>query len=750
MKKLFKLNPITITIMAIVVGISAYIAEVPFLDRLELMTIDLRFVARGPIDPSPFVTLAVIDEKSLAKEGKWPWPRKKMAELIGKLSDAGARVITFDIVWAEPDDQRSVNTVNAIQSEAKTMDIPNPDFHRYMVELKSQANHDQLLADAIKNSNAKVVLGYFLQTHLESARHIDEKDLAVHRENVLSSRYQYVRYISADAMNASFELAYAPQSNISVISNAAEYSGTFNFFPDPDGVIRRVPAVFKFNDDTFATYAPISMMTVSAFLDSTPHLEVAEYGLESLRVGDLSIPTDEMGGIMINYRGEEKTFPHISVTDILHDDFPKDTFQDRIVIVGVTALGVYDIRVTPFDPIFPGLEIHANIVDTILTGDFLEKPEFTRAFDIMAMLLGAAILGFILPRTGPVLGGVSSGGLFFGYILFCQYIFSDPGWILNLVYPLAVILLVYVSITAYRFFTESKQKRFIKGAFSTYLAPAVVKQLVDSPDKLVLGGEERIITAFFSDVQGFTSISEKLTATELVELLNEFLTEMTDIILKYDGTVDKFEGDAIIAIFGAPIEIDNQAEIACKASIDMQKKLVELRENWKAAGKPELQMRIGLCTGPAVVGNMGSTSRMDYTMMGDTVNTAARLENVNKVYGIYTLIGETTYKEAGNSVVSREIDSINVVGKKEPVNVYQLLGYPDDIDKRLHEIVDNYQKGLYAYRDQNWDSAVDFFNSVLVLDPDDGPSKAMLQRCGELKANPPGEDWDGSYTMRTK
>jgi adenylate cyclase len=296
----------------------------------------------------------------------------------------------------------------------------------------------------------------------------------------------------------------------------------------------------------------------------------------------------------------------------------------------------------------------------------------------------------------------------------------------------------------------SKQNRFVLDAFSTYVAPAVVKQLMDSPEKLTLGGEERVITAFFSALQGFTSISAKLTVTELVELLNVFLTEMTDIILKYGGTVDKFEGDAIIAMFGAPIDMENHAEVAAKASIDMQKRLVELRKQWKAEGKPELKMRIGLNTGPAVVGNMGSSSRMDYTMMGNTVNTASRLEGVNEVYGIYTLIGETTYREAGESVVSREIDLVNVAGNEEPVKIYQLLGYSDDIDDRVRETVNHYERGLYAYRERAWDIAISCFNAALAVTPDDGPSKIMLPRCNQFKTDPPNLDWNGTYTMKTK
>jgi len=282
------------------------------------------------------------------------------------------------------------------------------------------------------------------------------------------------------------------------------------------------------------------------------------------------------------------------------------------------------------------------------------------------------------------------------------------------------------------------------------MAPSVVNQLIQSPEKLVLGGEKRVITAFFSDVQGFTSISEKLTPHELVELLNEFLTEMTDIILAHEGTVDKFEGDAIIAFFGAPNPLPNQAEVACKSCIEMQKKLAQLRAKWKTVGKPELKMRIGMCTGPAVVGNMGSKNRMDYTMMGDTVNTAARLEGVNKIYGCYVLVSESTFSKVGGGIVGREIDAINVVGKKEPITVYELIGYPEDINGGWRETLDNYAQGLSAYRRQDWNRALIFFHKALSAIPDDGPSKTMLARCNAYKEIPPPKDWNGAFTMTTK
>jgi adenylate cyclase len=578
--------------------------------------------------------------------------------------------------------------------------------------------------------------------------HMNDKEIRLHQKNIKRSKYNVVRWESG-SKQVPLLTAVAPQSNIPVISTAARYVGYFNMITDDlDGVVRKIPGVIQFGKDL---YAPLSLKTVSAFWNASLKTKVsAEYGFHNIQIGNVTIPTDKLGQILVNYRGGAGTFPHIPVTDILNGNIPENAIRDKIVMVGATALGIYDMRATPFGTVFPGLEIHATIVDSVLSEDFLYRPDWIALFDIASIIFLGLCIGFVLPRSGVITGAVISIFLFIGYIMLCQFLFSHHGLILNVVYPLIIIAWVYIGITVYHYFSETKQKRFIKNAFSTYLAPMVVKQLIETPENLVLGGEERNITAFFSDVQGFTSISENLRPTELVELLNEFLTEMTDIILKNQGTVDKFEGDAIIAFFGAPNDIPNHAEIACISCIAMQQRLAELRKKWKTEGKPELRMRIGLSTGLAVVGNMGSKNRMDYTMMGDTVNTAARLEGVNKVYGLYTLISETTYSAVSDKIQMREIDSINVVGKTEPIKIYELIGYEEDMDQTKRKTIDHYHAGLNAYRAQDWDLAEKFFHAALEVQPEDGPSRTMLARCREFKNNPPGKDWNGSYSMTSK
>jgi len=736
-----------LTMLAVAAGIGAYLFGVPFLDVMELKTVDLRFESRGREAPAPEIVLAVIDEKSIAREGKWIWPRSKMAQLVKQLSAYGAKVVAFDIGFLEPDENTVGRIIDQIAAEIEKSGDRDQTIQAYLKKLKYETDNDRRLADAIQSSGAKVVLGYFFQMDRQGIDRLPQDEYRRHQENVKGSRYQFVRYKTDDARTVRLIEPALPQSNIPVISEAAEYAGFFNMEADRDGVVRRIPAVFKYAE---TLYAPLAIMAVGAFLDAPPSLQVADYGIESLQVDRISIPVDDLGRVLINYRGGTKTYPHISVTDIINGNVAEADLKDKIVIVGATAVGIYDLRVTPFSNVYPGVEIHANIIDNILSGNFLYQPSWAAVFDIFGILAIGLLLGFVLPRTGVFAGILTSFMIFAGYIFLCQLFFTQKGFILNLVYPLAVLFIVYVIITAYKYLIESRQKRFIKDAFSTYLAPTVVKQLIDSPEKLVLGGEKRSITAFFSDVQGFTSISEKLSPEMLVEILNEFLTEMTDIILKHEGTVDKFEGDAIIAFFGAPNDLENHAATACAASLEMQKKLVRLREKWKAEGKPELMMRIGLCSGPAVIGNMGSKNRMDYTMMGDTVNIGARLEGVNKVYGTYTLISETTFQAAGQGFIFREIDKINVVGKKEPISVYQLMGLAGEGDVRIDAVRNFYGLGLQAYRSQEWEQAIGFLNEVLKIEPDDGPGLSLLARCRMLRENPPGKDWNGAFAIKHK
>ncbi len=740
-------GPVTLSVAIILIGIIMFSNSWPsFLSTMELKTIDLRFKLRGDKPIGDKVVLVAVDEKSLKEEGRWAWPRSKIADIVNRLSDKGARVIAFDIGFLEPESDIINDTIEEIKKNARQLTSNNEPFISYLKELQYKQDNDRILAEAIKNAKSKVVLGFFFQISEEEASHINEEERRRHETNILNASFSRAK-TSKSAENVDMTDAAAPQSNISIITESTPLAGFFNKLTDPDGVVRKIPMVIRFKQNL---YAPLSLKAIGAFLDAQLSITVNETGVTSIMAGDMSIPVNSRGELIINYRGGAHTFPHISATDVLHDRVPDEDIRNKIVLVGATAIGLHDECVTPTAEVFPGPEVHLNIMDSILAHDFIYHPFWAIVFDLMIIICGGLFLSLALSRAGALTGGLSAAFLLGGYIWLCHYFFSHMGWLLNMVYPLTVFLAIYVTVTSYKYFTEEGQKRFIREAFSKYLAPEVVDQLISSPNKLVLGGERREITAFFSDVQGFTSISEKLAPEELVELLNEFLTEITDIIMKYQGGVDKFEGDAVISFFGAPLELENHAAAACLACVDIQERMKELRRQWREQGKPELKVRIGLFSGPAVVGNMGSRNRMDYTMMGDTVNTAARLEGVNKQYGTYTMIGDTTYRAAAESIAVRQLDAVKVIGKDQPLIIYEVLGKAGEIPKSLADTVDCYAKGFNEYKQRNWSKAIAFFQMALDLTPDDGPSKAMINRCKQYMENPPPDNWDGSFTMDTK
>lgn len=436
---------------------------------------------------------------------------------------------------------------------------------------------------------------------------------------------------------------------------------------------------------------------------------------------------------------------------------PKEAFHDKIVLVGATATGVYDMRVTPFSEDYPGVEIHAQVIDSILKNKFLFRPTFAPIYGLTLIISLALILGVVIPLISAVRGAVLVILLFLGLAsLDFFFFFRIKGWWMPFVYPALQMGAVYFAVTIYRYATEEREKRFIKDTFGRYLAPSVVEVLTKNPEMVKLGGQKLEMTAFFSDIRGFSTISETLGDPQLlVELLNDYLSAMAHVIEKYEGTIDKYEGDAIIAFWGAPVHFPDHAVKACFACLDQQIKLAELRAKWKNEGKwppivYDARVRMGLNTGEMVVGNMGSAGRMNYTIMGDAVNLASRLEGANKPYGTYIMISEFTYRQAKDFIEVRELDSLRVVGKTEPVKVYELLARKGELPAQKLRVVEIFHEGLEAYKQQKWDIAIARFTEALNIDPNDGPSKTYIARCEEFKVSPPPADWDGVYTLESK
>ena len=454
--------------------------------------------------------------------------------------------------------------------------------------------------------------------------------------------------------------------------------------------------------------------------------------------------------MLIHYAGNYRAFRYISYYDVLKRRVPARFFERKIVLVGASAPGLTDLRSVPFSAQFPGVEIHANVLHTILSGDFLRKVDF----DIVALvvILSAITTGILAMALSPLYGGIGIAVCWMVYAYFSLFtMFQDHNRWLDLTRPTLSVVFVYTSAMAYRYLTEEREKRRVKGFFQTYVSPELVEQLLEDPTLAELGGRKQEVTVFFSDIAGFTTISEDMKPEELVPFLNEYLTAMTGIVLEHGGTVDKFEGDAVMAFFGAPVPLPDHALAACEASLKMQKELIALREKWAREGRPELHIRIGLDTGEVIVGNMGSKDKMDYTVMGDRVNTASRLEGVNKMYGTGIMMSEHTYEQVEEKVIVRELDVTQVKGRHEALRIYELLGLRSEgVSKEVEEKVARYYEALDLYRDRRWAEAEAAFQRVLEMDPEDGPSETYVARCRDFQTNPPAEDWDGVWVMETK
>ena len=752
---LFSINPFSITIYLTLLIVFIFIfIEPSFLEIVELKTLDLRFKSRGTMKPHDAVVLAVIDEKSLNEEGRWPWPRSKIARLIDYLSNDGAKVVGFDVGFLEPDKNTNLKLINQFQQKFESLHLKDSKIREFIEESKQRADNDLILANAIKKSQAKVVLGHFFYMNQAALNYqIEQKDIERQLQRINNSKYPITMYeeqgMQIDPFIAEY-IAYIPEANIDILSQAADSSGYFNMVPDKDGVVRWMPLVFKCGRDI---YAPLSIQSVWHYLDQ-PQLivEVAkDYGLQGIRMGERLIPTAEDGKMLINYLGPEKTFPHYSLCDILQGNIPQGTFKDKIVMVGATAIAIYDIRNTPLSSSgeYPGLEIHATVINNIITNNFLKKPKWTTIFDALAIIIIGLFTGMVVRRVGALKGILFSSSLFILYILITYWLFMYWGIWVTIIYPLIALVLVYISLTVYRYLSEERERKKIKGAFTHYLSSSVVNELLKHPEKLKLGGDRKDLSVLFSDIRGFTTIAEGLTPEEVVHLLNEYLTVMTDIVIKNNGLLDKYMGDAIMALYGAPLDLPDHPSRACHSALEMMTELEKLNQKWVAEGKHPIDIGIGINTGPMIVGNMGSVERFDFTAMGDSVNLGSRLEGVNKSYKTNIIISEFTFERVKNDFTCMELDSVRVKGKKRPVKIYSLVGYKNLSDIQ-EEVINQFNQGIAFYKKGKWDTAIHIFENIAAMDPDLYAAHVYIERCFDLKKNPPSADWDGVYTMITK
>ncbi|MEK7666358.1 MAG: adenylate/guanylate cyclase domain-containing protein, partial [Pseudomonadota bacterium] len=644
-----------------------YLVGNPLLDIIELKTYDIRLTMRPPPPGEPAVAIVAIDEKSLAAHGRWPWSRATMARLVERLDALGARVIAFDVFFSEAENRTALEQIERLEREQGVGGAASP-YARVKRALAADSSFGQAIA-----KSGKVVLPMVFLMSEEEARHLSKADAA---RGLAATQGQAIKLIR-DRGDGRLDFPMPPiaglLTNLPELSTAARASGHINSLPDArDGSVRWAPLVLRYQGLFFPS---ADVQAVRLYLDDpTFALHTTRYGISSLQFGERLVPTDEYGRALINYRGGPRSFPTWSAADVLAGRIDAALLRDKIVLIGATAQGLGDYRTTPVGAVFPGVEIRANTMQNLIDGDFIQRPGWMFVFDVALMLALGGLLVALLPRFGVSLSALVTLALAGAYLLLAIIEFRTQLIWINVVYPALLIALLYVSSTLVHYFTAEREKRQIKNAFQHYVPVAVVDQILHNIDNLGLGGDKRELTVLFSDIRGFTGIAEGLSPEALVQLLNDYLTQMTDKVFQHDGLLDKYIGDAIMAVYGAPIPHPQHARLACRTAVDMMQELRRLQAEWKQRGLPGMDIGIGINTGPMVVGNMGSKTRFDYTVIGDAVNLGARIEALNKQYGTHILISEFTYNQVKDEFPqAREIDVTTVRGRSEPVRLYELM-----------------------------------------------------------------------------
>jgi adenylate cyclase len=623
---------------------------------------------------------------------------------------------------------------------------------------------DEEFARALRQANELTIMGHILLYGYDELAGLDKRKLqdgldgiksaalaGVFTEKSLPGGALLLEPAQVEIKNVIVRAAASSRTPLKLIAQACKHFGYFNIIPDPDGTLRRIDLVARVNNTLMPS---LSLLAAALYLGGPLQPIADEYNPHVLKGFSLSperfVPTDGSGRIMVNYFGDTVTvFPTFSAVDVIDKKVPPELLAGKVVLFGMTAIGLFDQRVTPFNQNAPGVGIHATAVQNMIDGNYLVRPIWAPLLEALLCVLLAILVGFTSSRLRAEFSGVIAL-ILLSVTLFLDYKFIFPAGIwFRLVPFIAAVVLTYIAVTTYRYLTEVRAKQQLRLAFQYYMTPAVIDEVTRHPERLRLGGQRREMTVMFSDIRSFTTISETLTPEELVRLLNEYLTPMTDIVFRHAGTLDKYIGDAIMAFFGAPLPQEDHARRACYMALDMMTELDQLRAQWKKKKMPDIKIGIGVNSGPMSVGNMGSNTRFNYTVMGDNVNLASRLEGITKVYGVGIIISESTYEEAKADVHARELDAVRVKGKKLPVHIYELVGQGAP-DEHTQTWIQEYHAGLAAYRAQHWDEAQAAFARVLEHKLDDPPARLMLDRVAKLRNEHLEPEWDGVYTLTSK
>ena len=714
----------------------------PFLKQLENWTYDTRLNFTRPNTLDDRVVIVDIDENSLAEVGRWPWGRDKLATIVDNLFETyQVKVVGFDIVFAEKDESSGLERFEQL---ARTTLKDNSGYKRALQEIRPSLMHDEIFASSLVGKN--VVMGYYFKANLQEGE-----------SGITGSLPPALTKMDAQwSERLPLNKAAGYGGNLQIIQSSAQSGGYFdNPFVDADGVFRRVPLVQAYEGYLFASLA---LATTQGYLDA-PGIELAVeaqgskggkeyYALETINLQRFQIPVDANGAVFVPYRGRQGSFPYVPAYKVLNGSADLAQLKDKIVLVGTSAPGLLDLRSTPVQNIYPGVEVHANIISGILDNRIKHKPAWMIGYEFVLLIIVAVSMALLLPLVSPLIAAASTLG-FSAVIMAGTFFAWNSNLILPLASPMMLIVLIFMLHMTYGFFIESRGKRQLANLFGHYIPPELVDEMSESPEEFSLDGENREMTVLFSDVRGFTTISEGMDPKELTQLMNALLTPMTRVIHKNRGTIDKYMGDCIMSFWGAPLADSEHARHALYAALEMMDELKIMQEDFKQRGWPAVNIGIGLNTGNMNVGNMGSEFRMAYTVLGDAVNLGSRLEGLTKEYGVNIIVSESTKAEI-SEFLFRELDLVRVKGKNEPVAIFEPIGHKNDIEKSVTEELSAYRKALSNFRAQSWDKAeLDFFN-LNRMHPDRYLYQVYLERVTVYRNEPPGDNWDGVFTHTTK
>lgn len=698
---------------------------------------DQMFRLRGPMPDTGSVVIVDIDEKSLKIHGQWPWPRNRVAQLVQSIHDAGARVTGFDIVFAERD-----RTTPAVFFSRYPTLLEEPQLQKMADRLTMDPalDHDIILGDEI--AKGKVVAGYAFLFHTDQIKNDAERPFPSIRIRTDPSDTPF--------QDLALKQACRPVVNIPEIATAST-EGFFNVFPDPSGTVRKVPLFIALDRIPYPSLA-LEMMRLSQDVDQAT-LHVSRMGtlrprpLLGISLGPAFIPTDATGQLTINYRGPAHSFPYLSAADIMDGSDP-ERLTGKQVLIGSSAAGIMDFVATPFSPIFPGVEVHATVIDNLIQNDPMVHENYTEiGLTYVVIAVGGLVMTLALAYLPPLAGGLSALCLLFFVVTGDYLFFFKRHQLVGLSYPLLALIALLLTVTLTNYLHEGKRRLFIKNAFSHYVSPSIIMTLVKDPRRLSLTVEKKHVTIFFSDIRGFTALAESLVPEQIGTFMNEYLTVLSDIIMNHRGMVDKYIGDAVMAVWGTPLSDPHHAENAVTAALEISEALKHFSKKWEAMGHT-IRTGMGINTGIVSAGNFGSTRRFDYTVLGDHVNLASRLEGLNKIYGAEIIISHHTRKALGELFYCRYLDTVCVMGKKEAVALYEPLckGRPAP---HVKEETERFARAICHYRNREFRKARSALERLYGRTPD--PLYALyLRRTQAFLRRPPDPDWQGVHLITTK